>query len=397
MLKLIYDWTEAGAPEQYRDTADDLVVREDTGDRTLQSLRKADPGFAAPSDELAAAIDGWLERRTDGQRPVIVMVHGYLYDPRDTPGGNSDSPFASVYATPSRATSYRLSRLPLVGECKKDGNAPAETAIAYCYKSESTMAEFNRAGWSNSYQYAVFDQAPLAARGLAAVLAHLGTKDGVRVRMLAHSLGTRTTSQAIRLLRARMPANLDRIVMLDGSEFCIDALASFTNCDVDVFNVTNRSDSVLNLGANQMCHPFRTINMPESCVIGRDGFGVNARWLDLQLDNQALVTWFGGRNAPDGVGYTINALAEEDTHSTAWLDHWACYTNDGNRQLVSDLLSNDVMTIANFTSHGVPGGTDSPMFGKFTAQAIPIPPQTLMDRRRMSAQASAVMAGGGSG
>jgi len=63
MLKLIYTPTPAGAPDQYGDVTDSLAVRGAAGDASVQSFLKADPSFAAPTDELGSAIDTWLAQR----------------------------------------------------------------------------------------------------------------------------------------------------------------------------------------------------------------------------------------------------------------------------------------------------------------------------------------------
>lgn len=367
MLKLIYTPTLPGPPAVYGTAEDTLAVRTDAGERELQRFRKAGPEFIAPNAELGRTIDTWLATRTNPALPVIVMVHGYLYDPR---ANSPDSPFTTVYSTPG-ARPFNLSWLPLVGECDINGTPQDDNAIAFVYQSESRLADYAAAGWNNSYQFAVFDQSPLAGRALAAILAHLGTHAGITVRVLAHSLGTRTTSQAVGRLGPAIPANIDRMVLLDGAEFSIDAAAHFKNCTFDVFNILSRSDKVLNLGGDEMCHPFRPNNTRAACVIGRDGLGANTRWLDLRIDDPVTRAWFAGRHAPGGATYAIDPTAEEPSHPNATLGHWACYTNVGNRSLVRDLLFAPAMTVANFTANGVPPVTECPSNGLFNGEAIP--------------------------
>jgi hypothetical protein len=388
MLRLIYDPIAAGAPSQYGGTTD-LLLDEHGG--TLQEFRKADQGFAAPSPQLSDAVANWLQMRGNRPQPVIVMVHGYLYNPVADSGMGADSPFNLTYGLPP-AVDRHLTWLPLVGECDEDGGNLAENAVAFAYRSEADTGEWARAGWNNSYQYAVFDLAPLAARALAAALAALGDHP-VTVRVLAHSLGTRTFSQAVRLLRARMPANLDRALLLDGAEFCVDAAANFAGCTFDVINVANRTDSVLRIGAEKMCHPMRANGTLSACVIGYEGLGGNARWTDLQYDNPALQSWLLAGSAPDGVPYRINPLAEDESHPNAGMDHWACYTNDGNRALVRDILASPVMTGAQLLAHAVPSGTNAPTYGRFNGALVPPTLQSALERQRMIAQAS--MPGGG--
>ncbi len=383
MLRLMYDAVAAGAPSQYGDTTDRLL---DRNRALLQGFPKADGNFAAPGPGLTAAIAAWIRERGVRPEPVIVMVHGYLFNPIVTGVHDSDDPFNLIYGMPP-VVNRRLSWLPLVGECDENGQHPAENAIAFTYRSEAGLAETSKAGWSNSYQYAVFDLAPLAARALASVLAALSDQR-VTVRVLAHSLGTRTISQAIRLLRGHMPANLDRVVLMDGAEFCADAASNFAACPFDVINVVNRTDSVLRLGADQMCHPMRANRTLEACVVGYDGVGgSNTRWVDLQLDNRNLSNWLAGGNAPDGQRYTVNPLAEEDSHPTANLNHWACYTNDGNRALVRALLASDAMTCVQLRAHGVPAAVNAPSFGRFDGLPVPVTLRSAVERQQFLAQA----------
>jgi hypothetical protein len=390
MLKLIYDPVDAGAPSQYGNAID---VFRDENRNTLQNFPKAQPGYAPAEPALAAAIDAWLAERGNRPHPVIVMVHGYLYDPSKNNGVSPDSPFQLTYGYPSATLDAHLTWLPIVGECDQNGQNRAENAVAFAYRSEADIGLTTSAGWNNLYQYAVFDLAPLAARALASVLVYLGSKP-ITLRVLAHSLGTRTLSQALRLIRARMPANLDRVVLLDGSEFCVDAAASFGACPFDVFNVSSRIDTVLRLGATQLCHPMRQNSSLAACVIGYDGLGGNDRWLDLQFDSQALMDWCKAGNAPDGIPYSVDAAAEDESHPTAGLDHWACYTNDGNRALIRDLLASEVMTGAQLKAHGVPLGNSSPAFGRFNGETIPTTPQSTVERQRLIAQAQAQNSGG---
>ena len=383
MLALNYSVTSAGAPDKYGAATDTL---RDSKDRVLQVFPKARPELATPNAELAAAIDAWLGRRGIRPDPVVVMVHGYLFDPGSA-DPKASRPLGSVYGLPP-AVSHPMSWLPLVGECDDFGQNGAENAIGFGYKSQAEILEYGNACWSNSYQYAVFDLAILAARALAAILAYLATKPDLKVRVLAHSLGTRTFSQAIGLLGGRMPENLERAVLLDGAEFCVDAAHNFAGCHFDVFNFTSGTDDVLRIGADKFCHPMRGVGEREACVIGREGLGGNDRWLDLRLDNAVLARWLADGGAPGGGSYRINSIAEENSHPFAGMGHWSCYTNDGNRKLVRDLLLGDSMTVASLLAAGVPFGTGSPTFGTFNGAPVPPTPRTTTDRMRIMEQLS---------
>src|ERR1700722_2267400 len=135
MLKLVFTPTPSGAPDSYGDARDHLSLRTDQGDAALQDFAKADPDLVPPSKALASAIDDWLQRRGATDQPVVVMIHGYLYDPTNM-SKPSDSPYVLIYGRPTK-TIYRATWLALVGECKQDGSDPAENAIAFTYKSEA--------------------------------------------------------------------------------------------------------------------------------------------------------------------------------------------------------------------------------------------------------------------
>jgi hypothetical protein len=113
--------------------------------------------------------------------------------------------------------------------------------------------------------------------------------------------------------------------------------------------------------------------------------GGNPRWMDLALDNETLGTWLLDSKAPSGTQYRINPQHEEDSHPTPFLEHWSCYTNDGNRALIRDLLLNDAMTVQAFRANGAPDGVDSFMYGKFNGETVPVVPQTFAGRGQMLA------------
>jgi hypothetical protein len=378
MFRLIYSATAAGAPNQYGDATDTLRAENGV---VLQSFPKARVGAATPSAQLASTIDAWLDGRDRPGDPVILMVHGYLFDPsaKDAAPG---SPFDSVYGLPPEVD-HRMSWLPLARECDNDGKRLADDTIAFAYKSQAGFFEYGNACWSNSYQYAVFDLAPLAARALATILGYLGTKPHLKIRVLAHSLGTRTFTQAIGLLAGKIPANLERAVLLDGAEFCVDAAHNFAGCRFDVFNIASGTDEVLRLGAEKFCHPMRMTGSLNSCVIGRDGLGGNDRWLDLRLDKLELDRWLRDGSAPGGQSYDIGSIAEDNSHPFANLGHWSCYTNVGNRALVADLLMEPAMSVAGFKAAGVPSGTGTINYGRFNGVTVPPTPQTNTDRLRL--------------
>ena len=396
MLSLEWTAIAAGAPDNpaYQAAADPLALE---GGAVLQEFPRSAPNLPPPSTQLDDGIRTWLAARADPGSPVVVMVHGYQYDPSNHLGGGADDPYRLVYGVPGTMTAAgqpldaHLSWLPLVGECDDTGANPADTAVAFAWLSEGSLGDFSNACWDNDYKYAALDLAPLASRALANVLVALAAH-GPTIRILAHSLGTRVVTQAIGLLRGGI-AGLDRIVFMGGAEFCVDAAANFAGCAFDVINLASRIDTVLSLGAEQGCHPVRPNGSPAAAVIGREGLGANSRWLDLQLDSDALRTWFATGRAPNGVTYAIDAAAQNTAHPMAAMNHWAYYTNDGNRLLVRDLLLSPGLGVGQFVASNVPAGVARDGYGTFNGEPVPPTPQDCATRRAMVV-ASAATDGG---
>ncbi len=381
MLKLFWNPAPQGgvpADPAWQNAADSLVADRAAGP-ALQGFVRGAAALPPVAPALATRLDAWLALRSH-TAPLTIMLHGFDYNPRLTAKPGNDDPFSSIYGLPGPAIPAPLSLLPLVGECDEHGAHPADVAIAFAWLSTGSMAALSQACWNNDYQLAALDLTPLAAKALAAVLAHLGAR-AVPVHILAHSLGTRLAAQAIGLLRAAGPASsIERVVLLGGAEFCVDAFAAFADCPFDVINLANRHDGVLPFG-EMACHPVRGNATPAACVIGLNGLGQNDRWIDLQLDAAGVVDWFAAGHAPTGRPYTVQAVAQDDVHPEAWLNHWAYYTNPGNRVLVRDLVQNAAMTVAKLTAKAAPNHVASPMYGHFKDVAIPVTPRTCAERR----------------
>lgn len=376
MLKLI--WTP-GTPcipaEPDGDTVADVLHADDAQAGPGQMIRRADASLPALAAALAQRVDAWLRNRTAPDGPAYVLVHGFNYDPGQTLG-SSDNPFSTIYAARDpNGPDPRLSLLPLVGECDANGHPVADVAVCFAWQSQGSFGDDANAGWDNDYKYAAFDLAPAAAKALAAVLAHLA-KAGVPVRLLAHSLGTRTTSQAIGLLRhAGVRPTLERVVLLGGAEFSVDAAAIYADCRFDVISLGSRLDDVLVL-PETVAHPVRVNNSFAAFVIGRCGVGGNPRWLDWQIDAPHVVAWMSEARAPTGAAYHVNARPENNVHPQSELGHWVYYNNDGNRALLRDLMTDPRMTVAALRAAGAPDGFDAPEWHHFAGMPVPPTPAT---------------------
>jgi hypothetical protein len=382
MLNLRWFAANAGNPDAaaYGNAVDRLFAG--TPPSPVQDFRRGDHGLADPAPGLAAALDAWLDGRTDRTAAVTVMVHGFQFNPSDSVAGGDDDPFHSVYGTPGVAyggappLDPRMSWLPLVGECDEAGRPLADCAIGFGWTSEGTMRTFSQACWDNGYKYAALDLAPAAARALATVLSHVAGK--ARLRLFAHSLGTRTTNQAIALLPEGALSAIERVILLGGAEYCVDARESLAE-SCDVVSLGSQRDRVVRLG-EMACDPVRNNNTIASMVIARNGLGGQARWLDLQIDSAQLVAWLSEGRAPNGANYAINALPLNDVHPSGDLGHWVYFTNEGNRKLVRDLVLHPAMTRAGLVASGVPAGFTAADGAKFATVSVPATPMACAER-----------------
>ena len=396
MLKLIWKPGAAAAPDEnaYRHAIDTLSANFGANNATAQIPR------TAPTADLTALTDvikTWLAARTVPNAAVKLMLHGYDYDPRHV-GDPTYDPFVSIYGYPSDALNPRLSWLPLVEECNDTGARHQETAIAFGWVSTGSLAEYATAGWSESYQYACVDLAVLAANAVAALLRALAA-EGVVVDVLAHSLGTRLFTKAVAALGAN-DAMLNNVVLLDGAEFSVDAAATFAGRRCNVVNVTNEVDAVLTTGAEQLGDPSRIPGTAPSCSLGRYGLGkldswtapavYPPNWVDISLDRRDVQAWFKSNG-----GYVLTPTASDGLHPEGQMNHWACYTEIGNRAWLTDLLWKHGLnggTLAKAT--GLPRGVLGDPQPVFTGVGIPATTPMAM-AARMAYQRGASQGGGG--
>lgn len=397
MLKLIWSpdlTTVDPGSDAYKLATDTLQVG-----GAVQSFARPWPrAFQAPNAALAKAVIDWVA--TQGNKPITLMVHGFAFDPTHPQTNPADDPFNLVYGIPGANLNARLSWLPIVGEADDNGNPGTGAAIAFSWLSESNVTQWADAGWNNSYLQPAFDFAPLAAQALAAVIAAL-QGCGKPFTILAHSLGTRTTCQAIGYLRfstyAWQPQSLKRIVLLDGAEYLVDANRNLlgTGLGYEVFNIVNRNDLVLSWLAHAGSYPVRPrVGAGDSGrVIGYEGLKKTSTWIDIQIDRQDVQNW-----VQTHAGIQLNATApnaDNQIHDFATWNHWICYmdgvgnADGGNRGFLRRLLDLNQPGVAWFDANGYPvldGAryVDEWYYGSFDP-AIPDAPMTVAERQALEA------------
>ncbi|WP_448189686.1 hypothetical protein [Azospirillum sp. sgz301742] len=362
----------AGAPDApaYRTAADEL---NGFAGESLQTLPKPDTALPEPSQALKDYVGAWVAKRGTGR--AVVMVHGFDFDPSssDDDPGNADDPYNGVYANPT--VSGRESWLPIVGETDEAGNVLADIAVAFCWTSIGSMKQYGSACWCNLYQYPVFDLAPLASKALAAIIRALA-EAGVPVDIFAHSLGTRTATEAIQLLAANgFPNAVRRVLLVGGAQFSVDARDALAGAQADVFSFASQSDPVLKWGGTTGCHPYRYVNTQPARVIGRDGMQPTPNWIDLQVDRTpaqqsvSFNAWFQTR-----YGATLCDTPDERGA------HWAYYRQPGNRVVLAKMLVQDGLSPQGMRAAGViEGVVRSGGYGDLTVP-VPATPMTCAGR-----------------
>lgn len=214
-------------------------------------------GRSCGSEPLARAL-----RRTAPGAPVIVMVHGYRYDPAQP----RHSPHRQIFSCGTGRGGPRAACWPRrlgVGRCR----SAEPLCIGFGWPARGTI-------W----------RAWTATRGAAAALARflddIAQIRGTPSHVIAHSMGARVTLAAMEEMRT--PA-LGRAVLLTGAALHADAasaLAARHAGAAEIVNVTSRENDLFDF-ALEAATGFAGRSIGTG--LGRDLPG----WLDLQIDAPA--------------------------------------------------------------------------------------------------------------
>jgi len=270
-------------------------------------------GVTATYAGLAAArggegLDDGLRRRLAGVpagAPVVVMVHGYKYDPARPDADPHRSLFAFL---PSR-DGRRIRSWP-TGLGFADDGGESGLAVGFGWPASEghlpNLLRRRRTGFA-----AVYERAGAIGAHLAALVGSIQRLAPERpVDILAHSLGARVALAALPHL-ADAPG---RVILLGAAEFdgrareVLDAVRS----PPDVYNVTARANDPYDF-AFETFAPRRGWG---ERAVGRGLGDERPHWLDLQLDRPEVTAWVNERGI---------RLKPPD----ARLCHWGFYTRSG--------------------------------------------------------------------
>lgn len=298
-------------------------------------------------------------------QPVTVMVHGFQFDPATvviSPPHHhkADNPHARLYhferhdlAREMRAhsTSWPLG----LGFAAEDGGASG-LCVGFGWHSNpgffSSLFDHGKNFYARAY-----DNAETAAWQLVCVLQVLAEILQRPIDLFCHSLGARVVIRAMAMAASPLPDlkametepksrwtvrpvldHVDRVVMLAGAEKVLEAqlALSYLNRWAEAvgpdrraafYNAVSRENDVLDkLGEN-----FGPAAPGSKQVIGHNGLErLDPNWVDLQLDDPAVASWFHDR------GYTVSG----DNRSAVFavMDHWIHYTWPDNMRVWRDIL-----------------------------------------------------------
>lgn len=284
--------------------------------------------------------------------PVTVMVHGFLFDPRDTVSDEpkeTDNPHGRLYHFHERPKTeevrYHTSGWPVrLGYSADDQTGRDGLVLAYGWHSRPGFAESLIKGGQNFYSRAYSNAGPAAWNLLTAlhVLDHK-LAAGKKINLFCHSLGSRVVIRLLAMAanhgRIDLLDRIDKVIILGGAEYVVEArlmlrrLSSVGRLDdISFYNVVSRENDVLDkLGENFGPRTFGNTN-----VVGHNGLDVEetrslgSYWVDMQIDSAEFSRWMA-----DSRGFEVTG----DNPEAVW-DHWYYFTDPGNMAVYRDIIRN---------------------------------------------------------
>lgn len=271
-------------------------------------------GLTVDADGRVFSIDkrGMPESRSRGFVPlpstdkIAILVNGFDYDPTQK---NSDNPHQTLFKNWSDNIRTYASE---DWQCFGFGWYSAEL------EPLSLLSGISRGHW-NPYRWA-WELAGKAGGILANIIDSRRNDSPCEICIVAHSLGARVVLSALRQLD---PITVDRVLLLNGSEYSQTAKVIATYTRSHVLNVVVKADDVLG--------KLGTLFAPEAfirAVVGQSGISNPPQtWLDINLDDSHVQSLVAEYN--DLRGDNPNGIA----------DHWFTYTHLPNWLLFGDFLA----------------------------------------------------------
>lgn len=261
---------------------------------------------------------GAMLSRLPAKAPIVVMIHGYRFDPTQP----AHDPHRLLYA-PRLARSCRklASWTSGLGFC----NAP-ESGLAIGFGWPARAAHLpnliagGRTGFAEIYHRAGAAASMLA--GLLTRIAHMAP--GRPVDVVAHSLGARVALAALPKLSNAAARSLGRLILLGGAEFAQTARAAVRDCAQapEIYSVVARHNDIYDALFERFAPCALTGTSRHALARGLPDCPT---WLTLQLDAPELVGWAAARG-----------IALDPSDPT--ICHWSFYTRPGAMTLYARIL-----------------------------------------------------------
>lgn len=325
-----------------------------------------EPAWSGPKSDLRRYLSHELAMKAKnlGNQPVLLMAHGFLFDPRQATSPNpedTDNPHSRLYhfkdGDQDAEIRHHTSSWPLwMGFDPADMTGTSGLAVAFGWQSQPGFAASLIEHFQNFYSRA-YDNGGMAAWLFAVTIAELAELlPGKKLDILCHSLGSRVVIRALAMIGKHRPellARLGQIIILGGAEYVVEAQLMIRRLHESgspslpgIYNIVSRENDVLDkLGENFGPRTFGNTN-----VIGHNGLDVKnpgGHWIDIQIDKKEMQDWMHKHHQIDVSG---------DRPGNVW-DHWYYYTYRDNMKLYRKILrERDAMSIEKLRKDGIPEG-----------------------------------------
>lgn len=283
-----------------------------------------------------------------GRRPLIVlMVHGFLYEPNATPGSKLDArrnPHRRLLA-PTAAQSV-CSGMRTWPEVLGFAGAVSSAGLAVAFGWSSMPGPIGRRDGRPGYGAAYAAAGPAAiALGEAAAAITEGAPEAT-IDLYAHSLGGRVALLTLRRAAEEGWADrFGRVLLLGCAEYRDRALRAARQIDAagergapQVVNFISRANDPFD-AMWQLCGP-RTTTAALAAPLGASGLGRRrAHWIDVQIDHPRTDAWL----AEHGVGPSRRRRA----------CHWSFYARPGLARFHRRILE-ERWSVAELRARGAP-------------------------------------------
>ncbi len=280
-------------------------------------------------------------------KPLVVMVHGYKFDPFDP---NCANPHDFLYHfDPERVVSDRWQRPSSwpagLGFREQDPWGADGLCVGFAWSSRPNqrMGAFCRA----------YQEAEVAGLALLRTLETLAEAYPVRdIDIFVHSLGARVALTALRVAARQGQTDIleriGRVILLGPAELASVARDTLEAMDKaapnrkpEIYSVVARENDFFDVLVERFAPKIKGVT---PICIGSHGMGEDFDcWLDLQLDSPALIEWLTVRGVHIGGGPPRRVC------------HWGVYNRPGALDFYSDILRNrQQWSTASMRAAGVP-------------------------------------------